>query len=1163
MRSLLQILTVGALLFTLSTAADAGPKEDLFKGLKWKSLTRVKKALSAGASINSRNDKGKTPLMLSAEKSTYPLFKYLIDSGADTEKRDHEGNSAAHYVAACYSTYIVKYAISKKLDFAALNRAGETPLMTAILKARYANMTALIKTGVNIEARSSEGKTPLLIAGEKGYSAFVNALIKAGANMKARDRQGNNLLHLTVAKNDYKTVTLLLKENFPLNETNREGKSALIIAAETKRKYITKLLLAKEVNAALTDNTGKSALHYNAEGPYYWYMKSMTEKGAEINRRDKGGKTPLLLAVESGRHSNIKALVHAGANANLQDKTGLLPVHVAYNKRLYQTMAMLLAGKADANRPVPGGKTMLIDAVERNSTAFTALLLKNGADPNIKSPEGKTPLFMAVEKNRYSLIRPLLKAGADVSAPDPEGKKPMVVMVERGYAHMLNALVEHKGNVNDTDSKGRSLLLIAHTLLMERFNEFRSKMLTSLIRKGANVNITDSDKVPLLLVYVNRGLTFYTGLFLEHGARLSVKDRNGDGPMHLGVKSGSYQLVKLLINKKIPVTTKGNQGNTPLHYAVKTKKTSITSVLLKGGASANIKNEAGYTPVHLAVQQRNSVILADLIAHGANLNIDNGYGNSLLMESCKIEGYQTDKTSLAIIDTLIKGGAKVNQKNRYGNTPLMYAINRQNVVLVEYLLKKGADPNMTDSRGNTPLKKTIINGVYSSLKNETLRRIIYTLVTHGADINRSDKQGVTPLIEASKGGLDKDRTAGEQAVQVLLDLNADPSKRDREGNDALFYARQQNSSRLQSLLKINRMSSPSAYGFPETDFKKSEIITFTTDSSGMLYLLIKKNKSIYLQKRGSDGGTFFNKNITFGDALAAAPDGYIYVLGARPGTIKGKTDRRCKAGKNLVISLRRYNSSGGLTWEQTDAKYRACEKTNARRVTVDTESNAYIGMNFGHAAHSYLAKYTPTGKRVFRVKRYGTWSRLFMDEKENLLLFGKFTHFYSKRGGRKYSLTMTRLRDAKAFGVTGTGRGQIFFCAGSAKKGFYVSRLSYRGGLMWKRFFRSTGEENPTAVAVDAAGNAYVAGSTSGTLHGQKNSGGKDLFLMKLDKEGNRVWTRTYGSSGNDEVVSMRADTRGGLFISGTSEEPGAPAAGGAKKTFLVKYTSSGSRYRR
>ena len=54
------------------------------------------------------------------------------------------------------------------------------------------------------------------------------------------------------------------------------------------------------------------------------------------------------------------------------------------------------------------------------------------------------------------------------------------------------------------------------------------------------------------------------------------------------------------------------------------------------------------------------------------------------------------------------------------------------------------------------------------------------------------------------------------------------------------------------------------------------------------------------------------------------------------------------------------------------------------------------------------------------------------------------------------------------------------------------------------------------AVSADADRNAYVAGSTNGTLPGQTDAGNYDAFVRKYDSNGNEVWTRQFGTTGRD-----------------------------------------------
>ena len=91
---------------------------------------------------------------------------------------------------------------------------------------------------------------------------------------------------------------------------------------------------------------------------------------------------------------------------------------------------------------------------------------------------------------------------------------------------------------------------------------------------------------------------------------------------------------------------------------------------------------------------------------------------------------------------------------------------------------------------------------------------------------------------------------------------------------------------------------------------------------------------------------------------------------------------------------------------------------------------------------------------------------------------------------------------------------------------FALTRLDVAGNVLWSRSFAGAGGGGvANAVAVDAAGNAYVAGvSTSGT----------EALLVKWDTAGNLVWSRAHsigiGALYNDVAV----DAAGTSFATGT-----------------------------
>ena len=112
--------------------------------------------------------------------------------------------------------------------------------------------------------------------------------------------------------------------------------------------------------------------------------------------------------------------------------------------------------------------------------------------------------------------------------------------------------------------------------------------------------------------------------------------------------------------------------------------------------------------------------------------------------------------------------------------------------------------------------------------------------------------------------------------------------------------------------------------------------------------------------------------------------------------------------------------------------------------------------------------------------------------------------------------------------------------------------------LLWTRQIGTTAWDEGHGVAVDSAGNAYIAGVTSGSLGGP-NAGRSDYFLAKYDASGTLLWTRQAGTSTNDFGLDVDVDSAGNAYITGWTEGSlGGPNAGG-KDVFLAKYDALGT----
>lgn len=101
----------------------------------------------------------------------------------------------------------------------------------------------------------------------------------------------------------------------------------------------------------------------------------------------------------------------------------------------------------------------------------------------------------------------------------------------------------------------------------------------------------------------------------------------------------------------------------------------------------------------------------------------------------------------------------------------------------------------------------------------------------------------------------------------------------------------------------------------------------------------------------------------------------------------------------------------------------------------------------------------------------------------------------------------------------------------------------------WIDYFGTTSDESDVTVAADALGNVFVTGATRGSLVGT-SAGNWDVFLRKLDVDGNSIWTIQEGTNGVDISFDVTADGTGGAYITGVTKGD----------AFVSRYDSAGNR---
>jgi Beta-propeller repeat len=144
--------------------------------------------------------------------------------------------------------------------------------------------------------------------------------------------------------------------------------------------------------------------------------------------------------------------------------------------------------------------------------------------------------------------------------------------------------------------------------------------------------------------------------------------------------------------------------------------------------------------------------------------------------------------------------------------------------------------------------------------------------------------------------------------------------------------------------------------------------------------------------------------------------------------------------------------------------------------------------------------------------------------------------------------------------ITGSTGGDLDGHTSEGLLDILLSKFGSSGNRVGSKQFGTSGDDIANAVAIDPSGNIYITGSTGGSLPGWTSSGGKDIFLAKVDSSGNILFTEQFGTAQDDVAYGIAIDTSGNIYITGsTGGNLGATSAGGLD-IFLTKFDSSGNR---
>ena len=307
--------------------------------------------------------------------------------------------------------------------------------------------------------------------------------------------------------------------------------------------------------------------------------------------------------------------------------------------------------------------------------------------------------------------------------------------------------------------------------------------------------------------------------------------------------------------------------------------------------------------------------------------------------------------------------------------------------------------------------------------------------------------------------------------------------------------------------------------------------------AGVQSLTSTSGADVFIQKLNSAGNYAFVKRVGgAGDDIAydvaVDANGIIYVTGSFEVTVDfdpgaGANNRTSAGGLDAFLlklsSTGNWVSSAQFGSTGTDIGLSVCANTGAVAVTGTFQNVVDFDPGIGSTT---LDAFGTTAGFVAR------------------LTTGMSFTFAKYLGGGGNASQMDASGNVYAAGILGpvaevAGVGHTLNAVGSTD--IFVCKLSATGTNLWSKVLGGTSGDGGFGVNIDASFNVYTTGYFSGTgdfdpgagTASLTSGGSNDIFVSKLDANGNYVWASSFSGTGDDRGTAIDIDAAGNVYTSG------------------------------
>jgi hypothetical protein len=315
---------------------------------------------------------------------------------------------------------------------------------------------------------------------------------------------------------------------------------------------------------------------------------------------------------------------------------------------------------------------------------------------------------------------------------------------------------------------------------------------------------------------------------------------------------------------------------------------------------------------------------------------------------------------------------------------------------------------------------------------------------------------------------------------------------------------------------------------------------------GISNLIAIGNDDIFISKLDASGNFMWAKSIggsndDHGISITTDASGNVYTTGFFSGTADfdpGIGISNLTVTGNYDIFISKLDANGNFVWAK---KMGGTSQDIAYSINVDTSGNIYTT-----GAFSGIADFDP-GSGVFNMTTNNSFDAFISKLDAN----GNFVWAKSMVGTQSVEGTSITTDATGNVYTTGFFRGIADFDPGiginnltsaAVSLDIYISKLDANGNFIWVKSLSGPNSGYVYSITTDTTGNVYTTGYFFGTfdfdpgvgISNHTATGGYDIFISKLDANGNFILAKIIGGIGTDTGRSMDLDAFGNMYITGT-----------------------------